>query len=114
MIPESPLTLLDRITPIQCRLIARRMDSRGKPITLLEIAASANMSIQKAAWISGQTTWALITVGEASRFMSACGVNLRNIRRHMEYIRCTSRCGWPLAHLAGLKKSTRNSLLKLL
>ena len=114
MIPASPLELLDRITPIQCRAIARRMDSRGSPIPLGEIAARSGLPLRRVSWISRQRTWATIPVGEAAIFMQACGVTLRNQRLHIRYIRRTAKAEWPMAHLAKLNWKERQTIHKSL
>lgn len=111
MIPDSPLDLLNRITPVQCVAIARRLDRRGVPITIAEIASRSGMSIQRATWIGRQSSWGSVSVGQASAFMAACGVTLRNHALQLRYIRNTSKRDWPMAHLARLSWKQRKSLL---
>jgi hypothetical protein len=114
MIPASVLELLDRITPAQCRAIARSMASKGTPLTMVQIAATAGMTIGRAQWIARQQSWELIPVGDAQRFMLGCGITLRNQRRHLFYIRRTAKAGWPMAHLFKHRGRTLASIRRTL
>lgn len=114
MIPDSPLVLLDRLTPVQCRAIARRMDRRGQPLRVSDIAKASGLTIGQVSWISRQKSWDGITVGDASRFMLACGVTLRNHHRHLAYIRTTAKASWPMAHLHKLPWKSRKTILTCL
>ena len=114
MIPLSPLELLDRLTPIQCRAIARDLSTRGRPLTIHEIAFLSGLTPRRASWISRQKSWAKISVEEAGQFMEGCGINLRNQQRHIQYIRRSQRAQFPLAHLYALPYKERRTLLKSL
>lgn len=114
MIADTLLAYLDRLTPIQCYLIARRLDSRGRRISLREIAGSTGMSIQQVTWIAYRKTWKGIAPERIDSFMAACGITMRNRARHLIYIRRTATKGWPLAHLSTLPMAARKSLLNAL
>jgi len=114
MIGPSLTEYLDRLTPVQCYLIARHLNSRGRRIPTWEIAVLSGLSKQKVVWISRQKSWRSISVGDAEAFMRGCGVTLSNRFRHLLYLKRTSNSGWPLAHLANLPSKTRQSLLKSL
>jgi hypothetical protein len=112
MIPESLLQYLNRITPIQARAIARDLTSRGRPLTVGEISKRSGLRIGRVSWISRQTTWEKIPVGEAEAFMRGCGITLRNQRHHLQYIRRTAQSSWPMAHLVKLSARDRKIIMK--
>jgi hypothetical protein len=110
----SLLEFLDRLTPVQCYVVARRLDSRGRRISASEIARATGLSLQQVSWIGHQKTWRNIPVGQAEAFMRGCGITLTNRCRHLAYIKRTGTQDWPLAHLSHLRTETRRRILKSL
>lgn len=107
---KTHLDLLDEFPPALCRLIARH-NRRG--LTDGEIAKRAGWSIQKVVQIASMASWEYVPVGEASTFMSACGVYPANIRHHRRYIRRTLMGKNPLARLRLAPGSTLRLLAAL-
>ena len=77
------LSSLNRITPIECRLLAR---ADGLWPTNRELAGTANLPISTVRRLSELTSWEDVTVGEAMKFSTACGVDLLHPRRSIDYI----------------------------
>ena len=81
---KTYLHLMDRIPPPAAALIARE----GRmPITIKQIALRANLSVQRATWISSQESWVDVPVGDACAFMAGCGIYPSTMADSIRYIR---------------------------
>jgi hypothetical protein len=77
----SLLEHLDRFNPILCRMLARK---NGHRIKVDDLAAAVGVTRRTIIRLSKQKSWNGVSVGTASRFMSACGIDpfhLGSIRR---------------------------------
>jgi len=108
--PSSLIELLDQIPPPLARLIARDKGSRAMPLTDTVIAGAAGIPMKKVVWISRQTSWRSITVGEAEAFLRGCGITMANWRSQLRYIRRTRMAATPTPHLGRLRSSSVRSL----
>lgn len=103
----------DRISPLDCRLIARR--PWRTPMRTNEIAERAGLSMQKVRWIAAQDNWENVTIGDASRFRHGCGITPANESRHIEYLKRTQRnVRGAMAHIDKLTPREKRRLLKLM
>lgn len=83
------LECIDQIPPAYCRLVAREKKRGGwhKMLTITQIAAAAGLSWQRTAAIARRKSFASVTVEDADKFRTGCGITLQNEKRHMEFIR---------------------------
>lgn len=107
----SLLASANRLPPLLCVLCARE---KRRPVPMSVIAKRAGMSIQRAVWIYGQEWWDTVPISEVDRFMGACGVDQRNLRHHLRYLRTTIRADIPLAHVELLRRSTAKRMAERL
>lgn len=76
--------LLNQWPPCLCRLLARH---NSEAITSHVLAAVAGLHRDRVDDISKLPSWDSVWVGDALRFMAACGVDPLNARRHREFIK---------------------------
>lgn len=77
--------LLEEFPPILCRLLVRPAVSNR------ELARRGECFREYIDFLSPKTSWNTISVSQALFFMSLCGVDILNARRHREFI---SRANW--------------------
>lgn len=77
------LSSLNRITPIECRLLAR-VDGMWPTNQLISVYSGLPTSTIRR--LSELTSWAGVTVEEATKFSHGCGVDLLHPRRSIDYI----------------------------
>ena len=110
---KTYLLMWERLSPIECRLAARR--SWRTPLTMNEIAERSGLTMQKIRWITSQETWERVTIGDASRFRFGCGITPSNESRHIAYLsRTQSNKRGAMAHLDKLKSRPKRRLLNLM
>lgn len=99
---SSLLSHLDLFPPYLIRLTARR---GRRAMTDREISAESGLSTNTVCRISHCQSWSHISVGVASKFIEACGVDVMRPRRLKEYVK-TSK----FAHLkrGALERYTPN------
>lgn len=100
------LDQIDQIPPCLCRLFARKLKpkskrsrrskdrrskkQRGYPSvakSINEIAAESGLSRKKTGWISRQSSWISVNVGEMMAFSNACGVDLLRPRSKLDHLK---------------------------
>ncbi len=72
-----------RITPIECRLLAR---AGGYWLTNQQLSERSTLPRSTVRRLSELTSWAGVPVDEADLFSRACGVDLLHPRRSIDYI----------------------------
>jgi hypothetical protein len=82
-----------RVFPPAVVRLAARTATAGKNVRALshrEIAIAANIPLVRVEEISGLLSWETVTLGEAERFVAACGfdpTNAKHRHRQREYLR---------------------------
>lgn len=76
--------LLEEFPACLCRLLARE---NGRPLSSRELARRSGLTRDRVDYISQTSNWQFIRIGEALRFLKACGVELTSLRRHREFIK---------------------------
>jgi len=114
---NSILEMLDRLPPNKCRLMARDLKHRRRPLTNKEIAIRSGLSVELVAAISKLKSWANVRVETADQFRAGCGITPGNESRHVWYWKRTfdpSKTLVPLSHLNNLDRKKTTRLLKLI
>lgn len=98
---DTVTSLLGAFTPQVVRLLARTGKGKAaRRLTHHEVAKLSGLSYERVRDLSALDSWEKVAIGEADRFMSGCGVNLRNLWRHRAFLRRTldpRRTARPLA-----------------
>lgn len=89
------LARLNAIPPPVCRLIAveRYNGQRPRPkrpyrmLKLTVIAAVGGLTLQRAAWIAKQKSFARVTVEDAERFRRGCGIKPENEPSILQFVK---------------------------
>lgn len=107
------LEMWERLSPIDCRLIARR--PWRTPLRTNDIALKSGLTMQRVRWISASESWSDITIGDANKFRLGCGITPANESKHIEYLKRTQlNVNGALAHLNKLTAREKRRLLKLM
>jgi|SRR5215471_13086108 len=86
--PRNFWERLDRYPPILVRLLAT--DDKGEPLSSQSIAQAARMEVYQVDSLASETSWYLVTIGMAKRYLKACRVDLadpRQMKRIDVYLR---------------------------
>jgi hypothetical protein len=113
----DPKTLV-MYPPFVCRVLARRtVVENGKrkvvPISSEEIAVNAQIPHRRVLWISSQPNWFEVRVGDAIRFMSACGITNRNMWRNRWFLARSIGKAGGFAHLDQLPRVDRQRVSRM-
>ena len=95
----------DRLPPFLCVGLAN--GRRG--ITVKELTARSGLPYSRVRRIAQQMTWAQITIYEAQKFSSACGIDLGRQKADLRYLRRTAATKRPMPKL---KWSVRRLVLR--
>ena len=76
----KPLTIearCNRFPPVACRLLARKKKATGgvEPMSDLEIASAAGMSVPEVCTLSRKTSWMDVPLSKLLAFSRACGID---------------------------------------
>lgn len=80
------LERLDSIPPPVCRLIARQQRPY-RMLKLTEIAAIGGLTLQRAAWIAKQRSFARVPIEDAEKFRLGCGIRPNNEWAQRQFVK---------------------------
>jgi hypothetical protein len=82
----SLLSIADKVPPFVCRIVARK-NHGWQPMSIRDIAEASGIKKSRVAEISRMTSWRGIAIEEVDAYSRACGVDLENPWKTIEYIR---------------------------
>lgn len=89
------LEKLNKFPPLLCRAVARVGRGRAsRPMTNKEIATAAGISVRSVIRISQFKHWDGLTLAAIDAFSRACGVNLLNTRRQVDFMKRKKHSHW--------------------
>lgn len=80
---------VDRFPPVACRILARTEGPKPRALTAVEIATRSGLPVDTVHWLSRQTDWSGITVGDFKTFSKATGMDFADanqMRRANQYV----------------------------
>ena len=104
--------------PFVCRVMARRtvlVDGKRRvvPISSEEISQNSGIPHRRVLWISAQPNWMSVRIGDAIKFLAACGISNRNMWRNRWFLaRSVGKAGG-LAHLDQLPRVDRQRVSRM-